>query len=237
MSADLGTILGVWAHPDDEAFLSAGLMALAAGAGRRVAVVTATNGELGGFDGWSSDRLGVERARELERSLAILGVSEHWMLGHPDGGCSDVPLELGAGEVARAIRAIAPDTILTFGPDGHTGHPDHRAMSAWADAAVYLTGSDARVLHATVPPDFLVDFADIHDRFDVFFAGEPTVTAPEDMAVHVELDGELLDRKVAALLAQVSQTRPLVDALGVDRFRQWVSVEAFRLHAPQPATV
>ena len=27
--AELGTIMGVWAHPDDEAFLSAGLMRLA----------------------------------------------------------------------------------------------------------------------------------------------------------------------------------------------------------------
>jgi LmbE family N-acetylglucosaminyl deacetylase len=28
-TGELGTILGVWAHPDDEAYLSAGLMATA----------------------------------------------------------------------------------------------------------------------------------------------------------------------------------------------------------------
>ena len=45
-----GTLLGVWAHPDDEAYLSGGLMAAATGAGRRVVVVTATYGELGTSD-------------------------------------------------------------------------------------------------------------------------------------------------------------------------------------------
>src|ERR671922_141060 len=39
---DLGTILGVWAHPDDEAYLSAGLMARAVRNGSRVVCVTAT---------------------------------------------------------------------------------------------------------------------------------------------------------------------------------------------------
>ena len=38
----LGTILGVWAHPDDDIYLSAGLMAVAAAAGERVVDVTAT---------------------------------------------------------------------------------------------------------------------------------------------------------------------------------------------------
>src|SRR3954453_11417181 len=45
---DLGTVLGVWAHPDDEAYLSAALMAEARDAGHPVVVATATDGELGG---------------------------------------------------------------------------------------------------------------------------------------------------------------------------------------------
>jgi len=39
---ELGTILGVWAHPDDEAYLSAALMAWARRNGQRVVVVTAS---------------------------------------------------------------------------------------------------------------------------------------------------------------------------------------------------
>jgi len=45
--SDLGTVLGVWGHPDDEAYLASGLMALAVREGRRVACLTATRGEAG----------------------------------------------------------------------------------------------------------------------------------------------------------------------------------------------
>ena len=59
MITDLGTVLGVWAHPDDEAYLSGGLMAMARDAGSRVVCVTATRGELGTPDpqAWPPERL------------------------------------------------------------------------------------------------------------------------------------------------------------------------------------
>src|SRR6185369_15253236 len=74
--AALGTILGVWAHPDDEAYLSGGLMALARDNGQRVVCVTATRGERGTPDpvAWPPERLAEERTRELARCLSILGV-------------------------------------------------------------------------------------------------------------------------------------------------------------------
>ena len=83
--AELGTVLGVWAHPDDEAYLSAGLMALARDNGQRVVCVTATRGELGTPDpaAWPPDRLAAERTRELACSLAILGVTRAPMAGVP----------------------------------------------------------------------------------------------------------------------------------------------------------
>src|SRR5438093_2334158 len=72
----LGTILGVWAHPDDETYLSAGLMAQAVREGRRVVCVTATRGEEGSFDEerWPTATMGKVRENELMRSLEILGV-------------------------------------------------------------------------------------------------------------------------------------------------------------------
>ena len=90
---DLGTVLGVWAHPDDEAFLTAGLMAAARDNGQRVVCVTATLGERGTPDAlrWPPGRLGPTRVHELRASLAALGVSEHHLLGVPDGGCATAP--------------------------------------------------------------------------------------------------------------------------------------------------
>ena len=46
----LGTILSIWAHPDDEAFLAGGIMAMAVDEGSRVVCVTATRGEAGSTD-------------------------------------------------------------------------------------------------------------------------------------------------------------------------------------------
>ncbi len=89
----LGTILGVWAHPDDETYLCGGLMARAVRAGDRVVCVTATRGELGSPDEerWpSGPELAAVRTAEMETALAYLGVTEHHWLDYPDGGCGDV---------------------------------------------------------------------------------------------------------------------------------------------------
>src|SRR4051794_41839616 len=83
---ELGTILGVWAHPDDEAYLSAALMAEARDAGQSVVVATATDGELGG-DGPVA---GQRRLEGLE-SLNAGGATAHPWLGFPDGHCADGP--------------------------------------------------------------------------------------------------------------------------------------------------
>ena len=40
---ELGTILGVWAHPDDDIYLSSGLMAVAAAASIITVTATKTN--------------------------------------------------------------------------------------------------------------------------------------------------------------------------------------------------
>lgn len=225
----LGTVLGVWAHPDDEAFLSAGVMAMNVDGGGRVVVVTATRGELGAFDAdrWPPAKLGPERERELDASLGVLGVREHHLLGFPDGGCSDVPEIEGTRRIAEVLERVQPDTVLTFGPDGFTGHPDHRTVSRWVDRAVLMTGADPRILHATATPSHLTRFEAVHARFDVFFAGQPSVTEPWDLAIELELSGAALDRKLAALRAQTTQTAPLIEAMGADLFGAWVASETF----------
>ena len=226
---DLGSILGVWAHPDDEAFLSGGIMAAARDAGQAVAVVTATLGEHGTPDpvAFPPHELTEVRRHELDRSLATLGVHTHRMLGYRDGGCAAVAPEHGASRIMQAIDEFEPDTVLTFGPDGYTGHPDHRAVSGWVTEAVLATNSHARVLHATAEHDFLSRFHDIHERFNVFFAGKPSVNRITDMAIHAEWGGSVLDRKVLALAAQRSQTGSLIAELGRARFREWVATESF----------
>src|SRR5688572_11514484 len=104
--AGLGTILGIWAHPDDEAYLSGGLMALARDAGSRVVCVTATRGELGTPDPvvWPPERLAAERTVEMARCLDVLGVSEHHWLGYRDGGCASAPADAAIARLCEVIE-------------------------------------------------------------------------------------------------------------------------------------
>jgi LmbE family N-acetylglucosaminyl deacetylase len=227
--ATLGTVLAVWAHPDDEAYLSGGLMALAAEAGSRVVCATATRGEHGTADprNWPPARLAAVRERELAASLATLGVREHHWLGIEDGRCAFVSPIGPVAAISRLIREVAADTVVTFGPDGVTGHSDHRAVSRWTTQAWAASGARGRLLHATCTAGFATRFRAVHDRFDVFQRGLPTETPETDVALRIRLDGEALDRKIVALRAHASQTAGLMSAMGDALFREWCAEESF----------
>jgi LmbE family N-acetylglucosaminyl deacetylase len=220
-----GTLLGVWAHPDDEAYLSAGMMAAARRARRRVVVVTATAGEQGTNDAtaWPPARLGALRRAELRTSLAVLGVHEHRVLDLPDGGCADID---GAQLIGDVVAEVRPDTIVTFGPDGMTGHPDHRAVSRWTTEAWQTSGHRGVLWFATLTPAFHRRWGAVNDALGLWSGiDRPPCTA--DPGLVVELEDEHLDQKAAALRAHASQTRPLVERLGDDVFRAWWATEAF----------
>ena len=226
----LGTILGVWAHPDDETYLCGGLMARAVRDGDRVVCVTATRGELGSTDPerWpAGPGLAAIRTAELERSLACLGVSDHMWLDYPDGGCADVDADAAVARLRAVVSAVRPQTVLTFGPDGMTGHPDHQAVSRWALAAA--AGSGAQVHFATNTPEWLDTYRGRLDAAGAFMGAEPPSTPRDRLSIHLRLEGELLEMKYAAITAQTSQVEPMVALFGEDEMRAALAEEAFRL--------
>jgi LmbE family N-acetylglucosaminyl deacetylase len=228
--ATLGTVVGVWAHPDDEAYLSAGLMALARDAGQRVVCVTATRGEHGTGDPqrWPPHALAAERTGELARSLAELGVREHHWLGHPDGGCADAPPEPVVVRLAALFARVAPDTVLTFGPDGLTGHPDHRTVSAWTAAAFHRGApAGARLLYAVQERDWADRWRAVNDRLGIYLGDPPEPVPADRLAVDLQLTGRTLRRKLHALRAQTTQTAALIGHLGEPVYADWVAREFF----------
>ncbi|HEX6418277.1 MAG TPA: PIG-L family deacetylase [Acidimicrobiales bacterium] len=229
-------LLGVWAHPDDEAYLSAGLMARVAGAGGRVTCLTATRGEQGvpDDDPRAPEVVGLQRELELRAALAAAGTHRLRLLGHPDGGCDAVPHEQGVAAVARAIAEDRPDVIVTFGPDGVTGHPDHVAVHRWTTEAWRRSGRGV-LLYATLTDAFLARHRALHERVGVFGDHRPVGCAAADVALAVDLDAGELDRKRRVLAAHASQTTGLAAAMGEDAYRRWFDQEAFRL--PSPAEV
>ena len=112
----LGTVLGVWAHPDDETYLCGGIMAAAVAAGSRVVCVTATRGELGSTDPvrWPpGEALARVRTEELENALRHLGVTEHHWLDYPDGARADVDSlqsDVRSGDALPPAKSVSTST-------------------------------------------------------------------------------------------------------------------------------
>jgi LmbE family N-acetylglucosaminyl deacetylase len=222
--ADLGTIVTVWAHPDDETYVAGGLMAVAAHLGQSVTCVTATDGDLAPTDPERRHVAEVRRA-ELDVALGLLGVTDSVQFGLRDGACHEVADDVGVALVAAVLESRRPDTVVTFGPDGLTGHLDHCAVSRWTAEAVRLVCPGTRVLCPSLTPQMVAADRDVDDRFDVYAAGLPTAHADEQLALDVTLTGPWLDLKLAALQAHASQTAGLIEALGLDRYRRWVARE------------
>ena len=196
--------------------------------GDRVVVVTATLGEHGTNDPttWPPAKLAAARYTELRNSLAALGVDEFHVLGYEDGGCA---LNDGTEAIAGHIADIEPDLVVTFGPDGMTGHPDHRAVSRWTTDAWIASRPTAELWYATVTPEFHQRWGPINEKIGLWAdQPEPPCTTAVDLARSTRLPDDLLDLKIAALAAHASQTRPLVELLGPATFREWWRTESFR---------
>ncbi|MFL5796670.1 MAG: PIG-L deacetylase family protein [Actinomycetota bacterium] len=230
---DLGTILGVWAHPDDETYLAAGLMARGVRDGRRVACVTATRGEEGSWDEerWPTATLGKVREAEMLASLDVLGVTEHRWLDYHDGTCGGVDSEEGVGRVEAILREVDPDTVLSFGPDGMTDHPDHKATCAWTTEAFRRAAKPgAKLYYAAMTPEWAAEFVPVMNRFNVFMSPDTPPVAPlEEMAIVYQLSPDELEQKLRAIDAHESQVEGMMEAFGRDFFRRAHRAETFRL--------
>lgn len=227
----LGTILGVWAHPDDETFTCGGILAAAVQNGQRVACITATKGEAGVQDPkrWPPERLGDIRASELKHALDILGIKEHHWLGYQDGKCQEADSAEAVAQVVKHINKIKPDTVLTFGPDGMTGHPDHQTVSAWVDEAARSVGYRINIYHVVV----LKDAYDKHLKkldavFNIFFkTDKPPLKEDSECDICIHLPQDMQEKKRQALKVMPSQTEIMFTYLGDDKLNQAFSSETF----------
>ncbi len=223
------TVLAVWSHPDDESFLAGGLLAQFARMGARVVNVSATSGEHGTEDPVSNPpaALAAIRERELDAALAELGVDPSLLLGFGDGVCERVPDRMGARFVGSIIDRVRPDLIVSFGPDGVTGHPDHQAVARWTRAAVLERDDRIPLITSaagSVWPAFCIER--LHS-IGAFRPGYPLATPADDASV-VMLTDDLVDRKLNALDRHASQMVRVREALGDDGFRLVASIEGYR---------
>lgn len=184
---ELGTILSIWAHPDDESFCAGALLAAAVQNGQRVAVITATRGDAGKTadeSRWPQQRLGEIREQELQRSLQILGINEHYWLNYADGQLENVNQGEAAAKIAATLQQIKPDTIISFGADGITGHPDHQAVYRWTKLATTQTKSEADFFTCAGLTRLYDSDAcrRCQQKFNLFFATDKPLTISDDEA-------------------------------------------------------
>lgn len=163
-------LLCILAHPDDEVFCAGGMLAQAAARGIETMVVSATRGEAGQIhDARRATRrtLGEVREQELYQSTQQLGVHHSLCLDYGDGTLAEVePVDL-VKEITRIIRHFRPDTVITFGPDGAYGHPDHIAIGAATTEAVRIAGDAGHF------PEHLADGLTPHSLDRLYYSTFP----------------------------------------------------------------
>lgn len=144
-------------------------------------LVCATRGERGWFDseGPNPGPEGVAQIREAELRCAAesLGLHEVSFLDYLDGEVDQASPEEMIGRIVAHIRRITPQVVVTFGPDGAYGHPDHIALSQFAHGAV-VCAADRNFVDANVQPPhrvlkfyYMVDSREVVNAANEAFGG------------------------------------------------------------------
>jgi len=129
------TLVCFHAHPDDEALLTAGVMAKAAAAGHRVVLVVATRGDVGLVAGdflGADEDLADRRWHELEASARVLGVDRLTWLGYADSGSGPVEPTRPGGPAEDRADDPADDPAAPAGPARFCDAPVEEAASRLA---------------------------------------------------------------------------------------------------------
>src|SRR5687767_5367605 len=155
------TLVAVWAHADDEGPV-APILARYAREGVQVHMIIATDGAQGAAN--MSVPRGPEIAKlrmdEARCAAQALGIHPPILLGFPDGALglysADPALLFRVTQGMHAeLQRLRPDVLITWGPDGGYGHPDHRIVSSIVTQLVRAgaPGVPQRVFYASLPAE------------------------------------------------------------------------------------
>lgn len=209
------------AHPDDEALLTAGTMAMLAAEGHRVVLVVATSGERGQADLEPGEALGAARMAELYKSAAALGCARVVNLGYGDSGLApgggvaddrpdDAFIDADAEEAARRLAAILTEEkaelLTTYDPAGGYGHPDHVQVHRVGGRAAEIAKTPI-VLEATVNRDPLLRGLRLARRFypQLDIRAFERAYSPGDVITHRIAVRRFARQKRASMAAHASQ--------------------------------
>jgi LmbE family N-acetylglucosaminyl deacetylase len=193
------SILLVFAHPDDESFGMAGTVKKYTQRGVPVDLICATRGEKGArLDVPADIDTGTAREAELRAAAAIMGIRDIYLLGYMDGELDQTNEEEVINKITDIIQRVQPEIVITFGPDGISGHSDHITIGKAATKAfqrLSAEGSGPRKLYYVTIAASAVPNA---DDFGVTTRPDEEVTISTDISNY-------LDSKIQAIAAHRSQ--------------------------------
>jgi LmbE family N-acetylglucosaminyl deacetylase len=216
----LATILS---HPDDETFGVGGTLIRYTDAGIECHSLSLTRGEAGTngdpADPILRERLGAVREAELAESGRRIGLASTTCFSYPDGHVADAPPGAVIRDIVRWLRRTRPDVVITWGPDGGYGHPDHIATGELCLRAIELAG------RATYEPELgdhthvrrcyrMVALAEVFDRlaerapdfaeYMSTLAAKPRRWTRDELGAAIDVR-DVADRKWHAMQAHQSQ--------------------------------
>ncbi|NQW22476.1 MAG: PIG-L family deacetylase [SAR202 cluster bacterium] len=248
------TVLGLFAHPDDEAFGSGGTLAGLVQKGHKITVVCATNGDVGEISDpalATPENLWQVRQGELSRAMAVTGVPDVRFLNYRDSGMpgtadNDNPASLFQSDLAKVegqikdiIDELAPDLVFTHDPTGGYGHSDHITVHERTTSVIEaMTAKRPHLYYVCFPQknfrklwQLMTDngitppFAE--DMLDSIGSPDDYVTTVNDVTAYVEVKRESLQ----CHQTQVNPNGPF-GKLAPDILTEWMGTEYFYLKQP-----
>jgi len=224
------TLAVLLAHADDESAVGP-ILARYAREGVQVHLIIATDGSQGAGStgnlqrpdsGLRGDELARARGEEARCAADALGVRPPILLGFPDGKLGDYIGDRSllyrlTDRIAGELQRLHPDAVLTWGPDGGTGHPDHRLVSNIATqlARAAAPGVPARLFYMSLPAEGI---RVVNQR------GEPPLLIPEAkyFTVRISFSQRDFDRAQQAMVCHRTQfSEEQVKRLGPVAARVW----------------
>jgi N-acetyl-1-D-myo-inositol-2-amino-2-deoxy-alpha-D-glucopyranoside deacetylase len=238
-------LLGVFAHPDDEAYSIAGSLARHTDEGLPATILCFTRGEAGQIaDGSGATRgnLGAVREAELRAACAAVGVADVRIVGTPDGGTE--ANDEGVDRIAATIRELQPRVVVTMEPMGVTRHPDHIAVSKMATDAFHRMREETggayplRLYYNALPASALEAFSAELERLGM----QPFATPDDPLAPQPAPDASIacvvdvnpwVRRKADALRAHATQSMEMISWLPEDLIPVALGIESFQRPFPE----
>lgn len=180
-------LMCILAHPDDESLGNGGMLAKYAAEGIEIHLVVATRGERG-WPGEESEYPGLEtlgklREAEVRAAANVLGLHSVYFLDYLDGDLDEAhPAEVIA-KIVGYLRLVRPDVVVTFGPFGSYGHPDHIAISQFTTAAIVEAANQEslyyrdQAAHSVSKLYYMAETAEVFGVYQSVFG---------DLAMHID---------------------------------------------------